>query len=240
MAGADRWIVQRHQRAGCHEVLIGSNTGFDKNKKLVVHPVNPPVRNRGRIETISQYLLPLFWNQRLRTISWNSAISYGKASATTGLGYLIFEKEKRWLNCLRICKSRYDLKPIHSGEKCCYISKNAYMKKISAAFYCNLVLLLLYWPSTPGAAIDVQHYTFSLALTRYQRRLIKGKAAIEVMVIKDTQTITLDLISKNSNRKGMAVVQVTENGKPLTFTHTNNQSSHSICRTPERTANAKT
>ncbi len=72
-----------------------------------------------------------------------------------------------------------------------------------------------------GAPIDIQHYEFSIALTDTSD-VIKGKAAVDVLCIKDAGAITFDLISKNDNRKGMTVVQVTENGKPLTFTHINN------------------
>ncbi|OQP67779.1 M1 family metallopeptidase [Niastella populi] len=73
----------------------------------------------------------------------------------------------------------------------------------------------------PGAPIDVQHYEFSIALTDTSD-VIKGNAAIEVLCMKDAQAITFDLISKNNNHKGMAVIQVSENGKPLTFTHIDN------------------
>jgi aminopeptidase N len=73
-----------------------------------------------------------------------------------------------------------------------------------------------------GATIDVQHYTFSITLSDTSD-LIKGNAAIEVLFIKDAPAITLDLISENSNHKGQSVLQVTEKGKPLNFTHTNNQ-----------------
>jgi aminopeptidase N len=72
----------------------------------------------------------------------------------------------------------------------------------------------------PNAVIDIQHYDFAITLTD-SSDLIKGRAAITVLFIKDTKTITLDLISKN-NSKGMAVLQVTENGQPLTYTHINN------------------
>jgi aminopeptidase N len=74
----------------------------------------------------------------------------------------------------------------------------------------------------PGATIDVQHYEFSIALTDISDQ-IKGKAAIDVLCIKDTKAITFDLVSKNNNDKGMSVVQVTENGKPLAYTHISNQ-----------------
>jgi aminopeptidase N len=73
----------------------------------------------------------------------------------------------------------------------------------------------------PGAAIDVQHYTFSITLSDTSD-LVKGHAAIDVLFIKDAQAFTLDLISKNNN-KGQAVLQVTENGQPLAYTHLNNQ-----------------
>lgn len=74
----------------------------------------------------------------------------------------------------------------------------------------------------PGSPIDVQHYEFSIELTDTSD-LIKGSAAIDILLSKDTEVITLDLISKNNNRKGMTVLQVTESGKPLTFTHLNDQ-----------------
>jgi aminopeptidase N len=94
------------------------------------------------------------------------------------------------------------------------------MKKTSLLFIA-VCFVIATQAQQPGAPIDVQHYEFSIALTDTSD-LIKGKAAIDVLCIKDAQAITFDLIAKNNNRKGMAVVQVTENGKPLTFTHTNN------------------
>ena len=72
-----------------------------------------------------------------------------------------------------------------------------------------------------GEAIDIQSYKFSITLTDTSD-LVKGYATIDVLFIKDTQSITLDLISKNNNGKGMAVLQVTENNQPLAFTHANN------------------
>jgi aminopeptidase N len=95
------------------------------------------------------------------------------------------------------------------------------MKKTSLLFIAVCFVIAIQ-AQQPGAHIDVQHYEFSIALTDTNDS-IKGKAAIDILCIKDAQAITFDLISKNNNRKGMTVVQVTENGKPLTFTHTNNQ-----------------
>lgn len=86
----------------------------------------------------------------------------------------------------------------------------------------NTCLGIIVIAQQPGASIDVQHYEFSIALTDTSDQ-IKGKAAIDILCIKETQTITLDLISKNKDRRGMAVVQVTENGTPIAYTHINNQ-----------------
>lgn len=94
------------------------------------------------------------------------------------------------------------------------------MKKILPLFIATCISTTAL-AQRPGATIDVQHYDFSITLTDTSD-VIKGKAAIDLLVIKDAQTITLDLISKGNNRKGMAVLQVTDNGKPLTYTHTNN------------------
>jgi len=82
-------------------------------------------------------------------------------------------------------------------------------------------LSIIVFAQKPGATIDVQHYEFSIGLTDTSDQ-IKGRAVIDVLFIKDTPTLILDLIAKNNDHKGMSVLQVTENGKPLTFTHTNN------------------
>jgi aminopeptidase N len=95
------------------------------------------------------------------------------------------------------------------------------MKKISL-FFIAIGFVITVQAQRPGAAIDIQHYTFSISLSDTSD-LIKGNAAIDLLFIKDAQAITLDLISIDNNHKGQAVLQVTEKGKPLTFTHTNNQ-----------------
>lgn len=93
------------------------------------------------------------------------------------------------------------------------------MKKI-LLFVVTVHLATLIAAQKPGALIDVQHYEFSIHLTD-SNDVIKGKAAIDVLFIKDIKSITLDLISKSNTPKGMTVLQVTENGKPLVYTHTN-------------------
>ncbi|OQP47556.1 peptidase M1 [Niastella yeongjuensis] len=83
-------------------------------------------------------------------------------------------------------------------------------------------LAIIVTAQQPGATIDVQHYTFSITLNDTSD-LVKGNAAIEILFIKDAPAIALDLISENNNHKGQTVLQVTEQGKPLHFTHINNQ-----------------
>lgn len=72
----------------------------------------------------------------------------------------------------------------------------------------------------PGAVIDVQHYTFSITVTD-SSNLIKGQAAIDFITKTNSRQITLDLISNTTAGKGMKVLQVTEHGQPLNYSHTN-------------------
>jgi aminopeptidase N len=68
----------------------------------------------------------------------------------------------------------------------------------------------------PGAVIDVQHYTFAVTLNDDNNN-IQGKATIEVLVLKNTQAVALELVSKRADGKGMTVQQVTEKSKTLVF-----------------------
>ena len=68
----------------------------------------------------------------------------------------------------------------------------------------------------PGAAIDVQHYTFALQLNDVNNN-IKGQATVAIKFLKNTGEFNLNLVKKNSTGKGMLVSAVTENGKKLKF-----------------------
>jgi aminopeptidase N len=94
------------------------------------------------------------------------------------------------------------------------------MKITSLLFLSSFISILLH-AQKPGAAIDVKHYEFAITLSDTTNK-IKGRAAIDISFIKNSQTITLDLVSINNNNKGMAVLQVTENGHPLSYTHNDN------------------
>jgi len=70
------------------------------------------------------------------------------------------------------------------------------------------------------AAIDVQGYVFNIELSD-KNDSIKGLAVIHFKLLQRTESITLDLISQTSDGKGMKISIVTENGKPLAYTHSN-------------------
>lgn len=70
----------------------------------------------------------------------------------------------------------------------------------------------------PGAVIDVLHYDFSLRLSDSSDN-ISGIAVIEVAMLKESNSITLDLISKKPSGKGMMVMGVKEKDQSLTFNH---------------------
>ncbi len=87
----------------------------------------------------------------------------------------------------------------------------------------NFRLCLLIWiagfsaqAQPPGAIIDVQHYTFALQLND-QNDIIQGQATIAVKFLKDSKSFRIDLVKNNSTGKGMLVSQVKENGKPVSF-----------------------
>jgi aminopeptidase N len=70
--------------------------------------------------------------------------------------------------------------------------------------------------------IDVQHYRFELTLSDASDT-IKGIAGITVSFATPVNTLQLDLTGINPEGKGMQVLQVTEAGKNLSFTHKNNK-----------------
>lgn len=91
------------------------------------------------------------------------------------------------------------------------------MKKL----LCLAVAFAFFYPlhaQKPGAVIDVQHYDFSITIND-SNDVIKGSAGISVAILKETPVVTLDLISKKNNGKGMTVTAVTEKGKALSFQH---------------------
>jgi aminopeptidase N len=94
------------------------------------------------------------------------------------------------------------------------------MKKISLALTLALSSLLVY-SQKPGASIDVIHYDFAITVTDASD-IIKGEANIKFVVLKETNSINLDLTSLNAQKKGMQVSAVKMGDAALGFTHVNN------------------
>jgi len=82
----------------------------------------------------------------------------------------------------------------------------------------SLFLLINGFAQKPDAAIDILHYNFSVKLSDSTDR-IEGQAKIKFKVIKETNTITLNLIKEGRDRKGMVVTGVFEGNQPRAFLH---------------------
>ncbi|MCD8741333.1 M1 family metallopeptidase [Mucilaginibacter roseus] len=89
----------------------------------------------------------------------------------------------------------------------------------------SLALLAVYAKANAQAlvpAVDVQHYTFNITLND-QDDVIKGQADLQLSLCRDVNSVTFDLDGKAANGKGMQVLAVTEGGKKLNFTHTDDK-----------------
>jgi hypothetical protein len=62
-------------------------------------------------------------------------------------------------------------------------------------------LLLNCIAQKPDASIDILHYNFSVKLSDSTDK-IEGRAKIKFKVIKETNSITLNLIKEGSDKKG--------------------------------------
>lgn len=72
----------------------------------------------------------------------------------------------------------------------------------------------------PG--IDVIHYDFQVRVND-SNDSIEAKALITVQCIQSTKEIVFDLKNRNDTGKGMQVYTVSENGRPLKFSHMHDQ-----------------
>ena len=81
---------------------------------------------------------------------------------------------------------------------------------------CSLFIVGSSFAQIPGAAIDVQHYTFAIKLDDANNEFV-GNATIDVKFLKDAKDLQFDLVKRKENGKGMLVSAVKENGKSLAF-----------------------
>lgn len=73
----------------------------------------------------------------------------------------------------------------------------------------------------PLEMIDVLHYHFFLEVND-QSDLIKGTAKIDLKFLKETSSVLLNLIQKDTDGKGMLVTEVTQDDKIVSFVQSDN------------------
>jgi aminopeptidase N len=90
-------------------------------------------------------------------------------------------------------------------------------------FYAFFLLLLVSSAKaqTIFPDIDVQHYTFALALNDANNS-INGKATIAIKFLNNVRGFQLNLVKKGSTGKGMLVTGISEGDRPLRFTQDDN------------------
>jgi len=89
-------------------------------------------------------------------------------------------------------------------------------KFLSGFFFISMISGFSAKAQTSFPDIDVQHYTFNLAVNDANDN-IKGKAEVTIKFTADVPQAELNLVEKNSSGKGMLVSSITEKGKSLAF-----------------------
>lgn len=92
------------------------------------------------------------------------------------------------------------------------------MKFFLSIFACVIYLKGGLLAQRTGATIDVQSYIFNVELND-SNDSVKGLATIHLRLLQPTDNIVLDLTSKGADGKGMTISYITENSKPLRYTH---------------------
>src|SRR6185312_702220 len=93
----------------------------------------------------------------------------------------------------------------------CHSSFKKYFITLIASMF-SMVLLA----QIPDNGIDVQHYRFNILLND-SNNIIKGKAEITTKFTKTVNEVLFDLVSRNSDGKGMRVTSVKKNDVPVDF-----------------------
>lgn len=95
--------------------------------------------------------------------------------------------------------------------------------KIPAVLFSLLPFIVLANDPYPrNNSIDVKHYSFRLEVND-STDVLSGNAVVTIVFLKPSTEFELDLVSKNAQRPGMEVSDVSSNGSPLKFTHQNNR-----------------
>jgi aminopeptidase N len=72
------------------------------------------------------------------------------------------------------------------------------------------------------SGIDAQHYIFRLTLLTRDTSEIEGEAMVRLRLTHETKEAMLDLATPTNDGKGMTVTAVTNDAKPVPFTHSEN------------------
>ncbi len=95
------------------------------------------------------------------------------------------------------------------------------MRTLITSVFC-LALSVTAFTQTPDATIDVKHYSFSLTVND-KNDTLHSVADISFRKLRGTATASFDLASVNNEGKGMHVLAVTADNKPLEFNHNKNK-----------------
>lgn len=94
------------------------------------------------------------------------------------------------------------------------------MKSVALVLISFLCFAAAILGQRPGASTDILHYTFKVEVND-NNDSIESVATIRFVMLQLANHVTLDLVSRNADGKGMQVTSITENGKPLNYTHVN-------------------
>lgn len=90
-------------------------------------------------------------------------------------------------------------------------------------FLLLLTLMILIGPGIRAqqdkALLDVQRYTFDIEIND-KNDSVRGVATVSYKLLRNTDNIILDLVSRRADGKGMIVSSVTGNNRALTYAHT--------------------
>jgi aminopeptidase N len=77
-------------------------------------------------------------------------------------------------------------------------------------------------PYPKNKTIDIMHYLFQLEIND-STDVVAGQATVTILFRARVSEFELDLVNKNEKGKGMDVLQITEDGNPVKFTHQHNR-----------------
>lgn len=96
------------------------------------------------------------------------------------------------------------------------------MKKLLIPVFLFIVFIANGDPYPRNENVDVLHYIFKINLYD-STDVINGEASITIAFKKAMSAFELDLISVNGDNNGMKIASITENKKPVPYSHQNNR-----------------